>query len=412
MRALLFLLLSGAHCDWRNQYPDTWQEDIQYHAGTFDSFRYWYSYSKSRLEFDENAYQSCREVIGFPPTARFTFHQAGSGSTYPPSSREFTLVPKASSQEPLDTMSKCCRTSCGGKLARRRLVDLEIGYEWQKTRYDWKTKIVHRESCLMCRRSDASPRNCSNGQYASAYLSIDDEGVVTNPIQCQPCPPGTWMTCIEKSSCTWPIPTSRDAYNPGLDFWNVKDYNGKYIVPVGTCLPCEKAGSSKSHHGDDPAKASFIEAVPSNAFISTAPAERTEGLPWRCPGGDLSPSMCTIPNTQGDPLTSDKCVCRAGLFLNTQNLCDPCPKGHRCPRGFADPCPDHTHQPAQGQSECYNCTSDGTERGAPMAYCGPGSQLRKCTGVYKAANMQCVNCNQCRKMYLTNNAEGKVDCYN
>jgi len=407
MRALLlFAFITLVSSDWRNQYPGGWAEDsAAITEGALDGIRFWYQYKT--VAGNPAAYQTCREIIGYPPTATFTYHQPGSGSRFPTWSREYTFEPRDERFAPLRSISKCCTASCGTVL-NLKVVEMQIGFT-KETR----EPFILDTTCTYCERIDTSKRNCSNGEYASNYLNVDDEDIVVNQVQCLPCPPGTWMTCMEKSACSWPIPQSASAkYNPGKDFWMPKDYNGRLLVPVGSCLPCEYAGGSKSHYGDDLTKSSFIMATPSTDFLTTSPSQRTQGLPWHCPGGASAPRMCNVTDTQGDPLTSDKCVCRLGLALRTDDTCQPCPRGNRCNRGFADACPDHTHQPLEGQTECLNCTSDGTERGAPMAYCGQNMQLRKCTGVHKASPMQCVNCNQCRKMYLPSNAEGKVDCYN
>lgn len=403
---LFFLSLVGVEA-WRNQYPASWQEDLGANDQWFQYITFWYRVTDILKTTDFDAYPSCRDVVGYPPTATFHYHQPGSGSLEPHIQRTYTLQPKGEKQPSLGSMSSCCASICGGKMIYRLVTYIEFGFT-----KPGREEVIYGEVCTLCSRTDTGVRNCSDGQYATNYLKIDSEGIQVNPVQCLPCPPGTWMTCAEKSNCTWPIPLTASDYNPGKDFWMPKNSDGKYYTPIGTCLPCESAGSSKSHYGDYPGKASFIQATPSYEFTTTSPEARTVGLPWYCPGGNLAPRMCTIPDTHGDPLTSERCVCKAGFALTVSNTCATCPRGNRCKRGFAEACPDHSHQPNTGQIDCINCTSDGTERGVPTAYCGQSSQLRKCISVYKASPLLCVNCNQCRKMYLPNNAGGKVDCYN
>jgi hypothetical protein len=46
---------------------------------------------------------------------------------------------------------------------------------------------------------------CSNGQYASNYLNRDPfNNRILNNIQCNPCQPGTWNTCLTPTlACSW-----------------------------------------------------------------------------------------------------------------------------------------------------------------------------------------------------------------
>jgi len=387
---------------WRNQYPDSATEDAAENANTLNTIRFWHRRKNTVLVVDKEQFKSCKSILGNPPTATYHVHDPRFNPSLTHIKRTYPIERKTVFEADLIRAASDCTGN-----PDISVITMEVGYSKMIA-----NKAIYEERCNICYGEDMGPRNCSNGEYASEYLKIGKDNFVSNEVKCLPCPPGTWMTCAEKSSCAWPIPQSLSDYNPGRDFWMPKSPSGNYYVPVGTCLPCETAGASKSHYGDDPSRASFIQATPSYEFTSTPPNARTIGLPWSCPGGDQAPRMCTIPDTHGDPLTSAQCLCKAGFALTVSNTCVTCPRGSQCRRGFAEPCPDHSHQPNTGQTDCVNCTSDGTERGEPVTYCGLGGQLRKCISVYKAAQLQCVNCNQCRKMYLPNNAGGKVDCYN
>lgn len=410
MRACLLLLhvaLTLAQNDaWKNQYPESWKDDNAESSLTFQRIWVWYKFTDNVGNQNKDLYRSCKEVTGTPPVVTYHVHHPKFNSAYAHVKKAFPIEKNDDTQYRIDGSFECCSSKCPGaynvKVLTLDIMLMKFG----------QSKMIHQEKCSICLKADAGPRNCTNGQYASEFLKLDQDGMVINTAKCLPCPAGTWMTCAEKSTCVWPIPLSLSDYNPGRDFWMPKSPSGNYYVPVGTCLPCETAGASKSHYGDDPSKASFIQATPSYEFTSTPPNSRTIGLPWSCPGGAQAPRMCSVSDTHGDPLTSAQCVCKAGFAVTVSNTCVICPRGSQCRRGFAEPCPDHSHQPNTGQTDCVNCTSDGTERGDPVTYCGLGGQLRKCISIYKAAQLQCVNCNQCRKMYLPNNAGGKVDCYN
>lgn len=48
---------------------------------------------------------------------------------------------------------------------------------------------------------------CPQGTFASRYASFDTEsGLQNTKIECQPCPKGTWNTCLRASDCLWQVP--------------------------------------------------------------------------------------------------------------------------------------------------------------------------------------------------------------
>jgi hypothetical protein len=384
---------------WRDQIPETKGEDFFATLDYLDRISFEYNLYEPENANTNGVYQNCKAILGSPPKATFTLDNKALNVWFQKdSSRQYTIEKGGSTDIYYREMGDCTGTF------EKRLWNMKITLN-----KPYKSLVIHSEICALCRRVDSGPRNCSNGEYATDFLNIDSENIQTNPIKCLPCPRGTWWTCMEKDKCVWPIPTSLN-FNPGLDFNRVRDKSGKVLIPIKSCIPCEYAGNTIHYADVDSRRTNIIGTAPSSYFL-TNPIDRTEGLSWFCPGGSSPPTMCPL-NFQSDPLTADKCVCRAGYYQSPSNVCEPCPKGASCKRGFAEPCRDHSYQPNPGQIDCLNCTSDGTEKGAPMAYCGQGAQLRKCVTIYKASPLTCIPCNQCYKMYLPTNAEGKIECYN
>ena len=244
--------------------------------------------------------------------------------------------------------------------------------------------------CYTCAMKDVGPRQCPDGTYADKYLSVNPKGIVNASTQCIPCAPGTWMACVEKATCPWPIPL---ASNPTLA--TSTDYYVFDTPPVGACYPCAKA-ALRVFYGDDPLRKSVIYAQAS--FTTGAP------LKWYCPGNqdghDGVPRMCD-PSFVGSFPPYSRCACADGTYENN-GACVSCPPGSYCAQGVFSECPDDQYQSLPGQTACVRCDYS-------TQYCAPGSFLRRCVGQYKSVMPQCVPCNACMRPYASNVA-GKVEC--
>ncbi len=131
-----------------------------------------------------------------------------------------------------------------------------------------------------------------------------------------------------------------------------------------------------------------------------------------CVGGADPPRNCPSADFQSNA-ASTACVCRDGFFLNTNDVCQECPKGSFCVGGVRRACPKHTYQTATRATACVNCVATGDELGI-YSDCGPGQQLEFCEeGKATPLTENCRPCTRCRKAYLTRkqNTQGEVDCY-
>lgn len=103
------------------------------------------------------------------------------------------------------------------------------------------------------------------------------------PVECKPCPPGTWNTCQSKPSCRWVIPTKPDDRALGEDIHVFPGGPGQppntpttlehcltSPAAVGNCYPCRSVSKCMTcpYH-----------------FIGTSnQAEIDTTIAWRCPG--------------------------------------------------------------------------------------------------------------------------------
>jgi len=238
---------------------------------------------------------------------------------------------------------------------------------------------------------DAGPRSCSNGFYASDYLSFDSHGYVSQKIDCVPCAPGTWLTCNSGLSCFYNIPTVGGGFTPPSTIFAPGDE-----IPVKQCYSCDSAGDGKVHYG----------GTHLNVYI---PFGSSDPLLWKCPGGADAPALCNTTIFAGSNADHTQCVCKAGYYAVGGNLCVPCLAGYMCPDGLLQECPNDSYQDRTGQSSCLVCSTDGTAATA-TTLCGPNQLPNKCVGKYKAVAPKCYGCNQCIRDYTGSNA-GQVPCY-
>jgi hypothetical protein len=241
-------------------------------------------------------------------------------------------------------------------------------------------------SCLFMESMDCGPKTCNNGEYSTEYLRLDSLGAVISKNRCLPCPPGTWLTCINDFLCTYDIPSAPGAYEPGDDMHSMD-----YQTPVGSCFTCESAGK-KVHYGKTGSKQII------DAYVKSP-------LPWICPGSARAPIMCPSQFVGADSNFSS-CVCKPGEYQVGETICQACPTGSKCPNGAREECPDDFYQNQVSQIECWPCLSPtGTPFGCPF-----NTSMRKCTGQYKKEEPFCVTCNMCARDYVSHPA-GRVDCY-
>lgn len=246
-------------------------------------------------------------------------------------------------------------------------------------------------TCQLMYLQDAGPRTCPNGYYASAYLSLDSFGYVSNKVDCVPCAPGTWLTCNSGLNCFYNIPTVGHDFSPPSSIYPVADQ-----VPVKKCFSCPSAGSGKVHYG----------GTHLSVYVPFGPSVP---LLWKCPGGADAPALCNATTFAGSNANHTLCVCKVGDYSVGGNLCVPCLAGHMCPDGFLQECPDNYYQDQTGQSSCLVCTTDGTAATA-TTLCGPNQLPNKCVGQFKAVAPKCYGCNQCIRDYTGSNS-GQVPCY-
>jgi len=253
---------------------------------------------------------------------------------------------------------------------------------------------------------DTGPRQCPDGTYADKYLTVNEYGIVSDPVHCIPCAPGTWMACTTKSSCTWTIPFKA---SPQLAYST--DYYIFTDPPVGACYPCEKAGR-RVFYADDP-KASRINAdAPWSGgvlpwYVSFVYQSYSSNHPPHryCPGNqaghDGVPRMCPQTYVGSYPPYS-KCSCGEGQYDDPVSGCISCPPGTYCVNGTRFDCDDDSYQTLPGQTSCIRCSYN-------TILCSPGSYMRRCIGSYKTMFPACVGCNACIRPNLPN-AAGKVEC--
>lgn len=245
------------------------------------------------------------------------------------------------------------------------------------------------KKCAFFTQKDCGVRSCNKGQFASNYLSMDENGFVLSNTKCLPCAPGTWMTCINDANCAYTIPTSPGGFEGGGAF-----YHPHGVDPVGACYDCAYAGGQKIHYGQTSRK-TIIEA------------SATEPLPWYCPGGDSPPIPCSFPYA-GANENGTGCICREGYFpVNSDMKCQLCPPGTMCPKGEKIVCPDDTFQNNAGATSCEPCLG---YDGQPLFCQIPGKKMRKCNGRFKSEIPLCVGCNQCKHPYDLL-SPGSIECY-
>lgn len=260
----------------------------------------------------------------------------------------------------------------------------------------WKENYYHKDQksiiassyCLIFLKEDCGVTVCKNGQYSSEYMALDSENFATSHARCIPCKPGTWLTCLEDASCSYTIPQQNEKFDNSVYFSPSSE------IPVGNCFSCPSASGNKAHYAK----------TPRYKITGYFQQGSDKPLPWYCPGGDSPPLNCTAPFV-GANSNYTGCICAQGWFKVGDNDCQICQPGYMCPNGESIECPDNYYQDKEGATSCTLCHQDGFASG-----CGPGTSLRKCVGRFKKEPPTCINCNICRRSYLTNPA-GRVECY-
>lgn len=130
-------------------------------------------------------------------------------------------------------------------------------------------------------------------------------------------------------------------------------------------------------------------------------------------GGTEPPQECVSRNFE-QSADGANCVCKPGMY--PQGLdCVPCPAGFMCPSGLAEPCPMHHYQPALGATSCLQCSTTGdsngffrcVQRGRLLKFCDPGVSGTQ----NRALDLNCVPCNQCKRIYAEDTAGDLNECY-
>jgi hypothetical protein len=262
-------------------------------------------------------------------------------------------------------------------------------------------------------------------QYALQPVTVDPvTSLSVGVVQCIPCRPGTWNTCIRINSCDWcvficiflsihpsllhphdtlflcrTIPEEGGARNLGLFI------HSSGSGPLGSCYSCDAVSRHKMH------------------YIGMASPRKSEvdlNKAWICPGEDAAPRNCLQSESSPAALVAspDKstCVCANGWYGTEKTGCTLCEAGHYCVGGERIPCKDHHYQANTGQSACERCTSTGEADGTPVYNCGSGRLLIQCqTSKPKTQNQTlsngCFPCNQCRRPYISGAVVGLNDCY-
>ena len=312
-------------------------------------------------------------------------------------------------------------------------------------------------TCVMCAPAPCTDAelSCPNGnvvdstvphpELTSAKLDTNGRPPRFNKPDCPiSCPQGTWLTCMEETSCSYIAPSQ--ATITRVQIGNQAQLNRAQIgnrtdllvqkaltariqlrdneilqwvrqnkastgltgtgadvpvsldwgVPFDTCYPCSLAANRK-HFG---------------RLTATDTALQSQGfLQFECPGGDLGPRICSaneVSLIDNVTLTSSPCKCKPGLYRDAQDHCSPCSAGYRCPFGatFAagmQQCPVDTYS-RPGSSACTPCSKD---TGACTSY----QALTRCSGAeYQTSDSVCVDCNHC--VEVSGPDVGGVPCLN
>lgn len=225
---------------------------------------------------------------------------------------------------------------------------------------------------------------CKNGEYTVAPVPHVN-GIAFSLPQCASCKPGTWLTCIKQSSCTYHAIQN----NEGNNYWlyRITETYGNEDVNlidaehnlVGSCHPCSRAELVLYHYGN------YL-----NYVQSTLDGKR---LRYYCPGGSQPPQRC--PMYSSTDINGIECVCDAGYYKavpqqynrykNPTFQCLECPPGNFCVNNVNKTCEAGSYSTGKASS-CTLCSSGDCARGRLRQLCPAGSTQDD--GV-------CVNCNEC-----------------
>lgn len=249
---------------------------------------------------------------------------------------------------------------------------------------------------------------CQEGQYASGYAPKNAFNMITTSVQCLPCQPGTFATCIKCDSetknceCPWTIPENKDA---AFISDNMISMNGK--APIGACFPCGylRTVSYTGFHANDVVKSNRMTLF-GEPTICPGNLNGNNGIPQKCPAGTESDSTYTA------------CVCPKGTYQNLTNPladCVDCQAGHYCTDGRLRVCPDHQYQDDTGQTACRDCVKPARAgaNGKPVLSCEGSERVRQCVGdnpAYHRLFPVCTPCNACYRAFVNTGAD-KAPCY-
>jgi hypothetical protein len=134
---------------------------------------------------------------------------------------------------------------------------------------------------------------------------MPQDGMQVTPVECKPCPPGTWNTCVLEPSCKWVIPQAVDSSlgtfihilpgGPGKPCGTLREQPSQILtlrLTVGNCYPCasvSRCWTCNTHYG----------RITSGTYIDTT-------TPWKCPGGqfisiDIKQTSTNPPTVQEGP---------------------------------------------------------------------------------------------------------------
>ena len=233
------------------------------------------------------------------------------------------------------------------------------------------------------------------------------------------CAPGTWMTCIKDTGCSYQVPRRQDeniVWVPDDNTWQVPTSTNP-IIPIGKCYDCIYA-TYTNHYQNNPNKCgnTFDPNNPECNNLIMDP--RTFGSLY-CLGNDKTPLIC--PPLSVSSADHSHCICQDGYYNpngNDNTNCVICPTGHYCTQNKLNVCPDGTYQYFEGKTQCDLCDIDGN----PIWKCGANQLPAKCTLANDPVNflylsqLTCVSCSQCRNKIIDSTlppgqSQNYLDCY-
>ena len=302
--------------------------------------------------------------------------------------------------------SSGCWSNSGAQVYTVYMFEITIGGAYDLPGVDSESSTSTDVQCTVRTRVDCGSSTCLEGQFASDYVQLSN-GFATNGVQCLPCQPGTFNTCLtcepesEKCTCQWNIPTGQyDAYTPS----NIVVVAGQ--LPVKSCYSCEliSPGFNWYFHAND-TDHSLRSVVRSDNHYCPGNLYGQSGIPKDCPSNQVHSDDWT------------RCICPPGFYSTNptdENVsCTACLIGHFCINNGMTLCPDHQYQDQTQATACLNCANPASASGVPVGTCPTNSLPRQCVGLnpaYHSSPSNCVPCNACQRPYVENIA-GQVPCY-